>query len=598
MKHRFAEALLAVAIAVVGSQAGAMAPVIADIPGVIVGDEASLSAPNLFVYPDAFSLDSKVSDDNVLDANIQWSYTGTGKYRLNNRFPLDMLTEDIILPGDKRIDSGLDDPDAVDTDHDTVTFRNKDLSPPFLGNTDPPGTGIIASETEVVTVFASDGTTAGTKSFLVFTDDDGNDRLSGTFFTPVIGRTESTGGLGWTSSVFSFETDGSTPVDPTMTDNAAGMCIDVPLTGNRLGTWTGPYNIVSLVQNAVFRFRLEVDTAGEVLPDTSAPLWDFVIDNFSPAGPVVIDNKFNGDYLFYDNLGGANSPSLAATVGRGTFDVVWCPAAITAADWNDAATGIFRAGNDLNNDIRLAFRVFDTDTSGYGAEFDDGAICLRSYSVDRIDISDLTTQAVLYDAQTLTDADTGGSHHVTTVFNNTTTITFAGGNITIAPDTGGLLGDDAWDLEVIDLIAGNRIFDPLGNPAETADNFPIDWQTNQLLKIEVGTQANNALGETNPPDVVRIGADTPSIELLSIHNITAALDTIGLPKVGAETVYTAFFYTHNRSIATTANIQTIRPRFGIINFDGILSGGSANNLGGIQINFERVSQVKQPVDFN
>jgi hypothetical protein len=575
-----------------------MAPVVADIPGVIVGDENSITAPNLFVYPDAFSLDSKVTDDNVLDANIQWSYTGAGKYRLNNVLPLNLATEDPILPGAKRIDNVDNDPNQVDGNPDTVTFRNVTLSPPLLPNTDPPGSGIIASETQAVTVFASDGSTATMKSFLVYTDDGGNDRLSGSLLIHVSDFV-STGGLGWTSSMLAFETDGSTPVNPTMTDNANGMCIDVPLTGNRLGTWTSPYNIVSLVQNNVFRFRLQMDTAGEILPDSTSPLWDFIMDNFSPASPVVLDNKFSGDYLFYDNLGGANSPSLGATVGRNDFHCVWCPPATTAADWNDATTGWFRPANDANNDIRLAFRVFDTDTSAYGAEFDDGAVCLRSFSVDRIDISALTTQAVLYDVQNMTDGDAGGSHHITTIFGSgRTTVTFAGGNITVAPNTAGSEGNNAWDLEVIELIPGNRIFDIFGNPAETADNFPIDWESNQLVKIEVGAQAPNATGQTNPPDVVRIGMDVPSIELLSVHNVTAALDTIGMPKNGVETVYTAFFYTHNRSISTVQNVQRLRPRFGIINFDGILSGGSQDNLGGIQINFQRVSRVQQPVNFD
>jgi hypothetical protein len=168
--------LLVAAFAILGVQAMAMAPVIGDIPSPIIGDEGIATPANIFVYPDAIDLDRYVSDDTTPSNEIKWSYDGTGNYLLNGVDPID--TGDPNNPGANQIDTQDLDPDQVDNDPRTVTFRNANLTPigQSPGN-DPGFTGVGADE--IITLFASDCTTYSMKEIFVYTDAGGNDRLSG-----------------------------------------------------------------------------------------------------------------------------------------------------------------------------------------------------------------------------------------------------------------------------------------------------------------------------------------------------------------------------------------------------------------------------------
>jgi hypothetical protein len=157
MRKGLTVTLLTVAIAILGSNAMSMAPTISDMPDLIVADDAPVSGGNNFVYPDALNLPNLVEDDTTADDQLVWSYyEPTGKYRVNNA---DSLTGDGVSPAAAEIIAGpgattAGDPDSDEDGHlDTATIRNVDLSPIGGPDVDPPGAGIIASETAAVTLF-------------------------------------------------------------------------------------------------------------------------------------------------------------------------------------------------------------------------------------------------------------------------------------------------------------------------------------------------------------------------------------------------------------------------------------------------------------
>ena len=130
MKKGLTMTLLTVAIAMMGYQALALAPVITDIPSPIVGNAGDVTAPNTFVYPDAINLDAYVSDDSSATTKILWSYEESGtKYILNGIDPINSSDAAGIEynPGAKNIAANLGTGERnEDANIRTVTIRNKD----------------------------------------------------------------------------------------------------------------------------------------------------------------------------------------------------------------------------------------------------------------------------------------------------------------------------------------------------------------------------------------------------------------------------------------------------------------------------------------
>jgi len=151
--------LVTVAVALMGMSAMAEAPVISDIPSPIVGGGPTISPSDTFVYPDAINLNKYVTDDGGLE-NVVWSYTveGTAIYNINGTEPIDLGTDDPIDPAatDKDLGTIRNSEKNPDAKVQTITVRNVNLSPYGGPDTDPGDTGILDSETQVVTLFASD----------------------------------------------------------------------------------------------------------------------------------------------------------------------------------------------------------------------------------------------------------------------------------------------------------------------------------------------------------------------------------------------------------------------------------------------------------
>jgi hypothetical protein len=606
MKQRFVVTLLAVAIASLSASAFAVAPMINDFRSPIIADDTPATNSNDFVYPSTFNLTTQASDpDNTVPANqIKWSFfqAGTQTYSLNNRASLNLGTDDPNAPGAKEITGGAtpDDPEAGDADLRTVTFRNIVLSPLPL----PPTTGtlmypnsaanggdvgpqILPAQTKVITMFASDGQAASSKTLMVYTENKGIDRLSGKSFTvgPTVVPT------GWTSVDV-------IPPGATMTSSAStGICIQTGLTAPGFGVWTSPFGVLTLVQNNVYRVRINVESTAPIAAGVT-PLWDLVIDNVrtNPDGSLFTgsQNKYSLDALNWDTNGSANSVGLASG-GRRTFDIYYAPLPVQAADWN-SASGEFAAANDAFNDARFQFRVIDVQGAVDGNN-DAGTVCLKSYQIDRIDINDLSVGSTVLNIATPTGELKNGTPGFQTSGSNMSVGTIFTGSTTVTNNTGLIVSPvgTGWNtVEIVDIDVGDDNID-FGSGATLADNWPIPWNSNELLRITAGGQAPNATGESNPPDTLRILMDAPTSEVGMDSLLSAGANLLGLPKAASATTYTAFYYTQNKTNATAAGFAALRPRVSMINVNTVLSGGLTTNNGGFKLTFLKVDKIN-PVD--
>jgi hypothetical protein len=552
MRKGLTVTLMTVAIAMMGFNAMSMAPVVSDMPDMVVGDEASATDPNLFVYPDVINLDNFVSDDTTADGSILWSYTKAtlpGRYTVNGVPPIDLASENANAPGAKRIDNQVLNSEVnPDANTRTITVRDSTLSPlPSGPNTDPGALGIVASE--VITFIASDGTTysldqGGANTVIVYTDNDGNDRLSpfttGAPSTPVVHTDFTTGAQGWISAV-DFGTVTASQ------NGTTGMCLNVPAAGVNLGTWRSsdaPFNYIPLIDNAVYRILLTVSTTSSL---GATPLWTIVYENQATAS--------GGEYLFLDNEGGANAP---APLGRSTFSVWITPPPVMTTQWKNTTTGPFAAANAGVRDYRLIFKILDVENVGYGGETDAGSVCVKDIDVVRYDINDVTTVATPLDVTSVTDALSGGNSQLDFLLGST--ITFSGGVATIASS-----GNTWQTVEVAVFRPGDKTVS--GNPgsaADSADNWPVTWEDNTLYQVSFGLSATDANSETNPPDILVPGMDTPTNECISTNYITTRFALSGMPKQGSPQTYTSFHFGHSLSATAAPFGKLLRPRLQII----------------------------------
>jgi hypothetical protein len=366
--------------------------------------------------------------------------------------------------------------------------------------------------------------------------------------------------------------------------NGEGLCMDVPLSGVSLTEWISPYGIIDLTANTTWRIRAHVDAG--TLPANTTPLWSMVVDNFSTeAGNSVIENKYGQESLYLDNIGGAN----AAGGTLKDYEVWFTPIALKAADWNDGTNGMLTAAKDAINDARIHFRVYDIDdqpggSGNYGGQLDAGKVCLQNIDIDAFDIDGIAVTATPYSVTSMTLS----THTVGSIF-GTTNAAVSGGGITITPQNG-----TAWDIEIITCNPGNGTFDAIGNPGETPDNFPVQDVQDGLFKITVGAKAPDALGETNPPDGIRVGMDDASTEVLMVGNVLATTNALGMPKQSGATDYTVVYFSHNMTASSVLNIDRVRPRMDILNSPTVTLNGQTHNTGGITITSMKVDQLELP----
>jgi len=210
MKGLYTGLILSVTLA---SSAFAAAPVISNIPDVIIGDQEDNVGTdnNFFVFTNAFNFDNYVSDLDTSKASLQWSFDegddnvapNTRWFAINGKQAVHLGTAEIASSGN----TGHNPPapaNELRSVSQFASFRDIVFSPsgsgPFPAPTDPEKADHAAGK--VVTFYVSDGTTVASKSILVATRDNQMDALSGgsqftqAYDDPVTGPATS----GWTLS--------------------------------------------------------------------------------------------------------------------------------------------------------------------------------------------------------------------------------------------------------------------------------------------------------------------------------------------------------------------------------------------------------------
>jgi len=192
MKKGLLAGLLLTSVTFVGANAFAAAPVISNIPDVIIGDaEDNVGTDNnFFVFTNAFNFDNFVSDLDTPKASLQWSFDeGDDAVAPNQRWFSINGKQAVHLGSSEIASSGNTghNPPAPANELRSVSqfasFRDIIFSPgsgpaqQFPAPTEPDKSDHAAGK--VVTFYVSDGTNVASKSILVATRDNQNDALSG-----------------------------------------------------------------------------------------------------------------------------------------------------------------------------------------------------------------------------------------------------------------------------------------------------------------------------------------------------------------------------------------------------------------------------------
>lgn len=596
MRKGLTVTLLATFVAILAVNAMAEAPTIGAIPDVVVGGDAGVTPPLEFVFPDALDLDRYVNDDTSPSAEIIWSFTygnpsdlAAPRYVLNLVDPLDLGSDDPNAPGDNQVDTTDNDTAQLDNDPRTVTVRDQIFSP--LGGTGvaPSGTGIVASQ--VVTLIASDGSTYTMKEIIVYSDNGGEDRLSpeADIVVPLIDFTSQPA----TNAGY----PPTTPIGSVTYSETDGACITVPASGANLGSFKAtPGNAIDLTAESVYQIRLAVTT--DQSGDGQVPFWDVVCSNFFENHPVAGTplngpNNYGGDYLFLDADGGANAASNsrdsgAAARGRSVFEIWFAPPQVGIDAWSSTSTGGFTPTNAEINDFTIEFRVLDVDGGHQPASNPDlGSVCMDSIEVLKHDLDQLLAGAdptPAYDVSTISAA----THTAANLIAGSTTVVFAGGNVTLTPTA-----NPGWAVEVVSVNPGDGVADPVTGVG-VADDYPIPWEDDTLFAVSVTASAPNALGEADPPDSLRFGLDTITNELFGLGFVTPTLDGIASVKQGESRTYYTFVYGHSASLSPVAADVSLRPRIDLLCAPTFKANANADNLGGITIEAVKVDKLTKP----
>lgn len=581
--RRHPKRLVASAIAVAASLgaasgANALEPLrpIVGFPGdFVVGDGVNGATPpatqeNNFVYPDGLDLLTLALDGDTAPGDIRWSYVVAGTYRLNGVEPLDTMVDDPINPpANKQLN--LNDLDSASQDGvpQTVTIRNVDLSPddgsgPPYAPPSPDVDGIVAGQTQGVTLIASDSTTFTIKSFLLLTTNNEDDRINLEGFRPMAFNDFQDGDAnGWSG----FDPNNSSlPGSGEVSFTASGLCMSVPGPGTNQVLWLSPERFVELVDLAVYRIRSGV-SSDQMDPD-AIPFFNVVYDNFNTS---MTGNNYNGQILVFDNNGGANG--IGRPQGISTLDFYGAPASLALPQWRDTATGAFSPAADSGNDMRVMYRILDMLDMTNG-DADSGAIYVQNTFVQRAPFTSFT-RTMLW----------GPPIQSSTHFAETFDQASLAEGVAMIDD-----GNSAALYQLIDPVSGStrKTLGPF-DPSQSSPNsalYPVVWNSNELLLGGMDVVAAVGGPTRDPVDFVGFVLDVPTNEIGITHGVSRGapgdMHFAGSPRTDAEAggaaqTYWGFMFTQNATLGTGLDANRARVMGDFFNTDAVGPEGAGTD---------------------
>lgn len=605
MSKGFTLTLVTVALAMLGAEAQAMAPTIGDIPSPIVSNYEAVTGvtdPNgRFVFIDAMDLNTLVTDETP-SADLLWTFTGDARqgkhgvssYQINGVNPIDLESDstDLLSPASGQI-INKNDKDTVpgkDAKANTITIRNKNLSP--LGGTAvaPTGSGIV--NVEPVTFFVTDGTSYSQKSVFFYSATTGIDRLSpaaGNWLpampTDKIPNLWNTVPGNWNVSPGTGSTNNNIARKQW---EGSGICLYGSPTGSNYGAVTSKWQYFNLAANQVYRFKMNM-----ICSQTNAsnmPFWDIVLENFDSSTGKGL-NLYISDLYVFANEGGANAVSRSGS----TVTWYWCPPAIATKQW----AGAFQASYENDIDPRLRFRLMDVDgLAGAGNETKSGDICIREIQLDSIGLSSVKFKSKVVDlsgGKIATNNIAGtGNVEFKSATKGGSTAAFTGGTLTVTPAVAGAI--DGTKNEMAEIRpASDMVYSAEPSNASSADNWPIPWASDEILRLQVAASAPDANSEAHPWDAIVLMFQTMTNEL-NVESYQTANKGWGSPKVGTPQIYTLFYNTGKMTASSTTNLRKLRWVIRLVNNPGAYFPSGVmttdpNNTGSIKIHSINVDKV-------
>jgi hypothetical protein len=580
MKRGFALTLMMVAIALANvSTTHATAPVISDPGDVVIGDleDRSGTSPNVFVSPDAIEADNIVSDDTTPDNQIKWSFTAASTaIRINGvvRLSPTLAGLDDDDPTSPRALSRLDlnttpaSPfkfaenggplDVADSDPRTFTFRNSNLSPDNTSVVAGADGTVLATNT--VTLFASDCSTFGQRTILVWTIKGESDSLSG-------GGPEIVKTVDFTTTTDGWIGGNQAGFGGTVSSGASGLCMTVPPAGTNIVLWLSPEEYVELVDNAVYRIRTGVTTSQTTVD--AIPLWFSIFTNSYYLTGGGNGGNYGAFAWVLDVDGGAQG--IGRANGRTTYDFWHAPNSVATPQWS---AGAFTVAADALNDAVLRFDIIDGNPALL-TQNDSGTICIANLEVGRLDRGSIQVASSF-------DAPIASTTHAfaTTTSLGTATATISGGAATIDPANSGVVRRDLiyFDPEA-DGVSGPQF----GN----LEIFPVVWAGDTLYRGRFSIRAQTS--EADQVDALFLAFDTPNSELgvqsYTLRTGGSVMNGAASPKLAAAE-YEAYFFGQNATDSLTPNANRTRAYPFIFNTDtlfGTGNGGDALVIDGFAI---------------
>jgi hypothetical protein len=444
---------------------------------------------------------------------------------------------------------------------------------------------------EPVTFFVTDGTSYSQKSVFFYTATTGIDRLSPAAgnFVPVKGdkipNLWNTVAGNWNISPGTGSTNNNIARKQW---EGSGICLYGSATGSNYGAVTTNFPYFNIANNQVYRFKMNM-----ICSQTDAsnmPFWDIILENFDSASGKGL-NLYISDLYVFANEGGANAVSRSGS----TVTWYWCPPAIATDYWKNNA---FTSAYDADNDPKLRFRLMDVDgLAGARNEIKSGDICIREITIDSINIAAAKFKSKVVDlnGKIATNNIAGtGNVEFKSVTKGGSTAKFEGGTLTVTPAVAGAI--DGTKNEMAEIRpAADMTYSADPNNASSADNWPIPWTSDEILRLQVTASAPDANSQAHPWDAMVLMFQTMTNEL-NVESYQTANKGLGSPRTGTPQVYTLFYNTGKMTASPTTALRKLRWVVRLLNnpntfFPSGVMTTDPNNTGSIKIHSINVDKV-------